>query len=148
MSLKIAIVCSDFNKPVSEKILQGCLKYCKKNFGIIGDKSENKILYSPEIHHVNGAVEIPLLCQQLLKKFDAVIALGVVIKGDTAHFDYVCKAVTDGVMRVMLDSQKVIGFGVLMTYNSQQAFDRVGDNESNKGYTCAQTVHQRLINSC
>eukprot|EP01047_Picozoa_sp_COSAG01_P000752 COSAG01_NODE_14_length_41020_cov_40.702133_44_plen_119_part_00 len=97
-----------------------------------------------KVYWVSGAFEIPLLSQKLLKTNDALIALGVVIEGKTAHFDYVCQGLTDGIMRVILDSEKPIGFGVLMTYSREDAEKRAKDKEKNKGWTTAAAVIKSL----
>ena len=140
---KVAIVCSEFNKRISVRLLEGALAYCQEHFSKLDEeniqKSGKGIVYNETPFMVDGAVEIPLLCQDLLATYDAIVALGVVIKGETAHFEYVCRAVTDGVMRVMLDSGKVIGFGVLMTYDVKQAEARVVEGDTNKGWQCVQT---------
>ena len=75
---------------------------------------------------VAGSVELPVLAQALARRCDAVVALGVVIRGDTAHFDYVCRSVTDGLTRVALDERKPVGQGVLTVNTIEQARDRAG----------------------
>ena len=75
---------------------------------------------------VAGSVELPVLAQALARRCDAVVALGVVIRGDTAHFDYVCRSVTDGLTRVALDEGKPVGHGVLTVNTIEQARDRAG----------------------
>ncbi len=75
---------------------------------------------------VLGAIEIPVIAQELARNHDAVVALGVVIRGQTPHFDYVCDAVTQGLTRVSLDAAKPVANGVLTTNNEEQALDRAG----------------------
>jgi 6,7-dimethyl-8-ribityllumazine synthase len=75
---------------------------------------------------VAGAVELPVVAAEALKTRDAVVANGCVIRGDTAHFDYVCQSVTDGLTRVALDAGRPVGNGVLTVENHQQAVDRSG----------------------
>jgi len=75
---------------------------------------------------VNGAVELPVVAQALARRCDAVVALGVVIRGDTAHFEYVCRAVTDGLTRVALDESTPVAHGVLTVDSMAQAEDRAG----------------------
>ena len=84
---------------------------------------------------VHGAIEIPVVAQELARNHDAVVALGVVIRGATPHFDYVCDAVTQGLTRVSLDSATPVANGVLTTDNEQQALDRAGlpDSTEDKG---------------
>jgi 6,7-dimethyl-8-ribityllumazine synthase len=85
---------------------------------------------------VAGSVELPVLAQALARRCDAVVALGVVIRGDTAHFDYVCKAVTDGLTRVALDESTPVAHGVLTVDSVGQARDRAGfpDSAEDKGW--------------
>ncbi len=89
------------------------------------------------VAHVAGAVELPVLAQALARRCDAVVALGVVIRGDTAHFDYVCRSVTDGLTRVALDNSVPVAHGVLTVDTLEQARDRAGLPESSedKGWT-------------
>jgi 6,7-dimethyl-8-ribityllumazine synthase len=86
---------------------------------------------------VSGSVELPVLAQALARRCDAVVALGVVVRGDTAHFDYVCQAVTDGLTRVALDESTPVAHGVLTVDSVGQAKDRAGftDSREDKGWT-------------
>jgi 6,7-dimethyl-8-ribityllumazine synthase len=86
---------------------------------------------------VMGSVELPVVAQALLRECDAVVALGVVVKGETAHFDYVCRSVTDGLTRVALDSGRPVGHGVLTVYTLDQARARAGlpDSTEDKGWS-------------
>jgi len=79
-----------------------------------------------EVHRVAGSVEIPVVAQALARRNDAVVALGVVVRGDTPHFDYVCRSVTDGLTRVALDEGTPVGQGVLTVNTIDQARDRAG----------------------
>ena len=81
---------------------------------------------NPTVVRVLGAIEIPVVAQALAANHDAVVALGVVIRGETPHFDYVCDAVTQGLTRVSLDSSTPVANGVLTTNTEQQALDRAG----------------------
>ncbi len=91
------------------------------------------------VQSVPGAVEIPLTVQLLAKskRFDAIIALSCVIRGDTSHYDYVCDQVSQGCQRVMLDQDIPVIFGVLTTENEEQAYARVGGAEGHKGEEAA-----------
>jgi 6,7-dimethyl-8-ribityllumazine synthase len=80
----------------------------------------------PTVVRVAGAVELPVVAQALCERHDAVVALGVVVRGGTPHFEYVCDAVTAGLTRVALDAGKPVGNGVLTTDDEQQARDRAG----------------------
>ncbi|GAA4005227.1 6,7-dimethyl-8-ribityllumazine synthase [Allokutzneria multivorans] len=91
---------------------------------------------SPKVVRVAGAVELPVVCQQLARTHDAVVALGVVIRGGTPHFEYVCDAVTAGLTRVALDESTPVGNGVLTCDTVEQAIDRSGlpDSVEDKGF--------------
>jgi 6,7-dimethyl-8-ribityllumazine synthase len=81
---------------------------------------------APTVVRVPGTVELPVVCQQLARTHDAVVALGVVIRGGTPHFEYVCDAVTSGLTRVALDEGVPVGNGVLTTNTREQAIERSG----------------------
>jgi 6,7-dimethyl-8-ribityllumazine synthase len=89
-----------------------------------------------QVAHVAGSVELPVVAQALARRHDAVVALGVVIRGDTAHFDYVCKSVTEGLTRVALDEGTPVAQGVLTVNTVEQARDRAGlpDSAEDKGW--------------
>lgn len=89
------------------------------------------------VARVDGAVELPVLAQALAHRFDAVVALGVVVRGDTAHFEYVCQSVTDGLTRVALDESTPVAHGVLTVDNLDQARARAGlpGSPEDKGYS-------------
>jgi 6,7-dimethyl-8-ribityllumazine synthase len=88
------------------------------------------------VAHVAGSVELPVVAQALARTCDAVAALGVVIRGDTAHFDYVCKSVTEGLTRVALDAATPVAHGVLTVDTIAQARERAGlpDSSEDKGW--------------
>jgi len=90
----------------------------------------------PTVARVPGAVELPVVAQALAEEHDAVVALGVVVRGGTPHFEYVCDAVTAGLTRVALDAGRPVGNGVLTTDSEQQARDRAGlpDSAEDKGW--------------
>jgi 6,7-dimethyl-8-ribityllumazine synthase len=89
------------------------------------------------VARVAGSVELPVVAQALARRCDAVVALGVVIRGATAHFDYVCKSVTEGLTRVALDESTPVAHGVLTVENLEQAHDRAGlsDSAEDKGWS-------------
>ena len=92
---------------------------------------------APSVVRVPGTFELPVVAAALAAQgYDAVVALGVVIRGGTPHFDYVCNAATDGLTRVALDHQAAVGFGVLTCDDDQQALDRAGleGSKEDKGY--------------
>ncbi len=86
---------------------------------------------------VSGSVELPVVAQALARRLDAVVALGVVIRGETAHFDYVCRSVTDGLTRVALDESTPVAHGVLTVDTLEQARKRAGfpDSPEDKGWS-------------
>jgi 6,7-dimethyl-8-ribityllumazine synthase len=126
----IHIIVSEFNDPIPEALLQGALR-AFKDLKI----SEKKLV----ITKVPGAFELPLAAKlaAALPTTDAVICLGVVIRGDTSHYDYVCSETSRGIMQVGLDSLTPVIFGLLTTENEQQAHVRSLPDKTNKGYECA-----------
>ncbi|WP_199444194.1 6,7-dimethyl-8-ribityllumazine synthase [Umezawaea beigongshangensis] len=102
----------------------------------------------PTVVRVAGAIELPVVAQQLARDHDAVVALGVVIRGGTPHFEYVCDAVTDGLTRVSLDEATPVGNGVLTCDTEQQALDRSGlpGSAEDKGFeACAAALDTALV---
>ena len=124
---KIGIVCARFNEFIVSKLLGGAIDGLVRH-GI----SEENI----DVAWVPGAFEIPLICEKMVKtgKYDAVIALGTVIRGSTSHYDYVCNEVSKGVAQV---AGVPVMFGILTTENIEQAIERAGTKAGNKGYDCA-----------
>ena len=92
-----------------------------------------------QVAWVPGAFEIPLIASKMAKsgKYDAVICVGAVIRGNTSHYDYVCNEVSKGIASVSLETGVPILFGVLTTENIEQAIERAGTKAGNKGYDCA-----------
>lgn len=113
--LKIAIVAGQWHKTISEALLDGAQK-----------KVAEAGVTDVTVIRVAGAIELPVVAQALARNHDAVIALGVVIRGGTPHFEYVCDAVTAGLTRVSLDESTPVTNGVLTTDDEQQALDRSG----------------------
>jgi 6,7-dimethyl-8-ribityllumazine synthase len=135
-SQSIGIVVSRWNSMITEAMLNGAIEALTTN-GV--SKSEIKIVRCP------GSYEIPLTTQWMLENdsITGVIALGVVIRGGTPHFEYVCDAVNRGVMDLNLRYSKPVAFGVLTTDNVQQALDRVGE-KGNKGAEAALALLEML----
>lgn len=130
--LQIAIVVTSWHTQITDGLLAGAEKALKA-----AGNSEY------EIWRVPGAFELPLGAQKAIDAgADAVIALGVVIQGDTPHFDYVCQGATEGLMRVQLDSGIPVGFGLLTVDTEQQALDRAGlpDSREDKGAEAAEAA--------
>ena len=135
----IGIVVSIFNKPITDGLLEGCLKSLKEN----GFEEENI-----NIFHVPGAFELPAKVKKLTENntYDCIIALGCIIKGETDHYHYISQAVTNGIMSVTLEKTKTnphIIFGVLTCQNKELAYDRSGNNKKNKGHEAGMAaIHQ------
>ena len=124
--VKIGIVAGRFNEFITSKLVGGAVDVLKRN-----DVNEEDI----DIAWVPGAFEIPLITKKMAesKKYDAIITLGVVIKGSTPHFDYVCAEVSKGVAQISLQTGLPIMFGVLTTNNIEEAIERAGTKAGNKG---------------
>jgi 6,7-dimethyl-8-ribityllumazine synthase len=131
--LRIGIVVSRFNKDITEKLLDGALDGVRS----CGGEEEHITIV-----HVPGAFEIPLVAAKMAasRQYDALVCLGAVIRGDTPHFEYVSDAVTRGIGNAISRHQLPIGFGVLTTNDRQQAMDRAGYKDANKGYEAALTA--------
>lgn len=127
---KIIIVISQFNEEIAERLLNACIKTLKK-CGVFLD--------NVEVVWVPGAFEIPLVCQRIALNQDVhcIITLGAVIKGDTPHFEYVCKECARGIMDVQLKTGLPLIFGVLTCHNAEQAMERSAKNDFNKGHQAA-----------
>lgn len=124
--LRVAVVAASWHEQVMTGLLDGTLDALKKH------KVE-----SPVVVRVSGSFELPIVADALARQgFDAVIALGVIIRGGTPHFEYVSAAATDGLNRVALDHGVPIGFGLLTCDNDEQALDRAGlpTSKEDKGY--------------
>ncbi|RKS74564.1 6,7-dimethyl-8-ribityllumazine synthase [Actinomadura pelletieri DSM 43383] len=113
--LTLGIVCTRWHEPITDRLLERALAAAKA-CGVD----------EPVVARVAGAMELPVVAQQLARDLDAVVCLGVVIRGATAHFDYVCDSVTAGVTRVALDESTPVGNGVLTCDTIEQAMERSG----------------------
>ena len=131
--MKFGIIVSRFNNFVTDRLLEGALDGLKSHGG-----EERNI----DIVRVPGAFEIPLLAEKMAAggKYDALICLGAVIRGDTPHFEYICDAVTRGIGHIVLQHRVPISFGVLTTNNVEQAMERAGAKTENKGFEAALTA--------
>lgn len=130
---RVAILAASWHDQVMDGLIAGATRACEDS----GARWE--LIWVP------GSFELPLACATAAAtgRFDALVALGVVIRGGTPHFDYVCRAATDGITRVGLDSGVPIGFGLLTCDTEQQALDRAGlpDSSEDKG---AEATHAAL----
>lgn len=127
---KIGIVVSEWNDSITLNLLAGAKQTLLEN-----NVPEENIL----VRFVPGAFELPLAAQLMLDNtdVDGVVAIGVVIQGETKHFDFVCKGTTDGLMKVMLEYNSPVSFCVLTDNTLQQSIDRSGGVHGNKGVECA-----------
>ena len=128
--MKVGIVAARFNEFIVSKLVAGAQDALVRH-----DVKEEDI----DLAWVPGAFEIPLIASKMAKsgKYDAVIALGAVIRGSTTHYDYVCSEVSKGIANVSLNSDIPVMFGVITTENIEQAIERAGTKAGNKGYDCA-----------
>jgi 6,7-dimethyl-8-ribityllumazine synthase len=124
--LRVAIVAASWHQQVMGGLVAGAERAC----------ADHRVA-DPRLVRVPGTFELPVVAAALAGQgYDAVVALGVVVRGGTPHFDYVCSAATDGLTRVALDHATPVGFGVLTCDDEQQALDRAGlpGSQEDKGY--------------
>lgn len=131
--MKIAIIVSQFNQEVTSKLREGCLAELNR---------QGVSMTVRDVIEVPGAVELPLVAQRIAQtgRYNAVICLGAVIRGETDHYDFVCQQVSYGCQRVALDHNFPVIFGVLTTENTAQALDRVGGSHGHKGIDAAKAA--------
>jgi 6,7-dimethyl-8-ribityllumazine synthase len=131
MPYKIAIVASEYNSVVIDRLIAGAKRALKENQYVT--------------IRVPGAFELPLAVKHaaLSKKYDAVVALGCVLRGETPHFEYISGAVSQGLEQVALETGIPIGFGVLTVNTVQQAMDRCGES-GNKGFEAAASALEMI----
>ena len=134
--LTLGIVAATWHGEISESLLRRAVA-CAQASGIA----------SPTVVRVPGAIELPVVAQALAATHDAVVALGVVVRGGTPHFEYVCDSFTAGLTRVSLDSGKPVGNGVLTTEGEGQARDRAGmdDSAEDKGWEATAAALQTAL---
>lgn len=123
--LSVAVVASSWHTTIMDGLLDGARRALQ----------DANISNSVTVR-VPGSFELPVAAARLAATYDAVVALGVVIRGGTPHFDYVCQAATDGITKVSVETGKPVGFGVLTCDTEQQGLDRAGlaDSQEDKGY--------------
>jgi len=131
--LKFAIVVARFNSLITDRLLAGALDALTRTGCNSGDI---------DVVKVPGSWEMPLTVKTLAgrKRYDAIIALGAVIRGETPHFDYVAGEAAGGLARVSVETGVPVAFGVLTTENVEQAMDRAGAKSGNKGFDAAMTA--------
>lgn len=131
--LRFGVVVSRFNHLISVRLLEGCTAELSRRGAAEADV---------HVAWVPGAFELPLAARALAStgRYDAVITLGVVVRGGTPHFEYVCSGVADGIQQVMRDTGVPVAFGVLTTDDIDQALARAGGDLGNKGEEAAQAA--------
>ena len=131
--LKFAIVVARFNSFITERLLTGAID------GLVRHGAKEEAI---DVVRVPGSWELPLAVSEVAKtgKYNAILCLGAVIRGDTPHFDYVAGEATKGVSQVSMQTGVPIAFGVLTTNTVEQAVDRAGAKQGNKGFDAAMTA--------
>jgi 6,7-dimethyl-8-ribityllumazine synthase len=131
--LRFGIVVARFNSVVTERLLQGALRGLHQS-GAVDDHIE--------VVHVPGAFEVPLFAESLAGsgRFDALICLGAIVRGETQHHDYLARSVFDALQQLQVSRHVPITLGVLTTENVEQALQRAGDDPGNKGFEAAMTA--------
>lgn len=135
---RVAIIVARFNHFINDSLLSGAVDALKR----IGQVKEENIT----VIWVPGAYEIPLTAKVAAQssKYDAIVALGTVIRGSTAHFDYVAGESSSGLLSTSLEFSIPVGFGILTTENIEQSIERAGTKAGNKGAEAALTVLEML----
>jgi 6,7-dimethyl-8-ribityllumazine synthase len=128
--LKVAVLASRYNQAVTSRLLRGALEALVRS-----GADESDI----DVFRVPGAWELPVIAKRLAstRRYDAIVALGCVVRGGTPHFEYVCNETASGLSRVMRDHDVPVGLGVLTCDTLDQAIDRAGGKEGNKGAEAA-----------
>jgi 6,7-dimethyl-8-ribityllumazine synthase len=134
---KYALIASRFNSFITEKLVEGALDALTRS-GADPDQIE--------LYRVPGAFEIPLAAKRILKtqKYDAIICLAAVIRGETPHFDFVASEVTKGIAQLNLEFGIPVTYGVITADNTDQAIERAGNKMGNKGFSAAQSAMEML----
>ncbi len=135
--LKIAIVLSRFNAFISDRLLEGALDALHK----MGAEEEDLSLYK-----VPGSFEVPLVAKKLARegKFDGILCLGTLIRGDTPHFDFLSAEVTKGLAQISMEEQIPLAYGILTVETIEQAIERAGTKAGNKGYDAASSLVETI----
>ena len=138
-NLRIAIIQARFNAEITDNLAKGA---------VLGLKQAGVLAHKISLFKVPGAFEIPLVSQKLArtKKYHGIITIGAVIKGETAHFEYISQAAINGVMSVMLKEKLPIALGIITAYNLAQAKARCRADQTNKGYEAALALMETINN--
>lgn len=136
--LRVGVVVARFNEPITSELLAGCVAELRER-GVA--ETDLTVAWVP------GAFELPLVAKRMASngRCDAVVCLGAIIRGETAHFDYVAMGATQGILNAGLDTGKPVVFGVLTVDTHQQALDRIGGKEGHKGREAALTAIETAL---
>ena len=126
--LRFGVIASRFNEEIVDGLLAGALECLRRH-----DADDDSV----SVYRVPGAFEIPTLARMIVSDFDALIALGCVLRGETPHFEFIATQVTNELSRVSSDAQKPIAFGVITCDTLQQAIERSSPGAGNKGWEAA-----------
>ena len=134
--LRVAVVASRWHEVVMDGLINGSHRFCAE-IGL----DDVTVIRAP------GSFELPVIASHAAKSFDVVVALGVVIRGGTPHFDYVCTAATDGLSQVALSTGTPVGFGLLTCDDEAQALDRAGleGSKEDKGFEAAHAAFAAAV---
>ena len=140
MKKKFCLVLADYYPDITDMLVEGSTRE------ILDAESKNILKIGHDPIHVPGVFEIPVTIAKLINKYDAFVALGCVIKGETPHFDLITKAVVNTIMDLSVKNKKPIGNGIITCLNMQQAIERADPNKKNKGGEAVSAVLQTLAN--
>jgi 6,7-dimethyl-8-ribityllumazine synthase len=134
---RVAVIAARFNQPIVDELLRGCVERLAK-LGLKGDRVE--------VHRVPGSFELPVAAKLAARtgRFSAIICLGAVVRGQTAHFDFVAGEAARGIQQVALDEMLPVIFGVLTTENQRQARQRIGGKHGHAGKNAAQAAVEMM----
>ncbi len=132
---RFGIIVSRFNSAITDKLLDGAID-CLVRHGANIEKIE--------VFKVPGSFEIPPLLSRVINKFDGVVCLGTLIRGETSHFDVLSREVTKGVAKIGLESGVPIGFGIITAETLEQAIERGGGKQGNRGVDAALSVMEQI----
>ena len=146
MKKKLCVVLADYYDDITELLVKGATEEIlqAESKGII--KKVNSTFPHDMFFHVPGVFEIPVTISKLINKYDAFVALGCVIKGETPHFDLISKAVVNGIMDLSVKSKKPIGNGIITCLNKNQAIERADPNKKDIGGKAVAAALQTLAN--
>lgn len=135
--LKIAIIISRFNRFISQRLLEGAMDCIQRHNGTEKDTS---------IFWVPGSFELPMVSRRiaLSEKFDGLICLGAVVRGETPHFDFVSQETSKGIARLSYDTGVPVGFGIITADSTDQAIERAGLKSGNKGWDAALSTIEQI----